>query len=71
MTTARDPIAGRVRRESQKGGFRAYGANRKPDQGGLTGRINTPSGREAPAVDYNADLTNFLGAILTGGGVDS
>jgi hypothetical protein len=49
MTTARGQFAGRVRRESQKGGFRAYGgANRKPDQNRLTGRINTPSGREAP-----------------------
>jgi len=49
MTTPRDPIAGRVRRGSRKGGFRADGdANRKPRQNRLTGRISTPSGREAP-----------------------
>jgi hypothetical protein len=49
MTRARGPIAGRARRESRKGGFRADGgADRNPDQSHLTGRINTPSGRELP-----------------------
>lgn len=48
VTTPRDPIAGKVRRGSWKGRFRAdRGGDRTPDQSRLAGRINTPSRREA------------------------
>ena len=48
ITTARHPFAGRFRRERQKGGFRADGGADRNPENRLTGRIKTPSGREAP-----------------------
>jgi len=49
MTAAGDTVPARLRSESQKRQFSGRrGALRKPDHRRLTGRNNTPSGREAP-----------------------